>query len=565
MLGVVVALWKPSYSGERPTLGWSVLDWITEMLAAPDREEYEPLVPTREQAEFVLRFYEVDRVTGKRVVHRGVLSRPRGWGKSPFVSALAIAEGLADVVGDGFDADGQPVGRPWSTSCTPLVQVAAVSEEQTKNSWDPLLEMLGDKAPVLDAYPGLEPLGSFVNLPRGHIRPITSSSSTVKGARVIFSIMDQTEVWTRSNGGVHMADTMRDNAAKRGGAVLETPNAYTPGDESVAERSAMAYQAMVEGRARMQTGLLWDHREAPAGTELTDGESLVAGLRVAYGDSSDHPDGCVLHTPPCEPGWSPLRSIVSRIWDPDADPQRMRADFLNQITHATNSWLSGPEWAGCADATKVVADRDVVTLGFDGSRGRSKGKPDATALVACRVTDGHLFEVGVWEATEVVSTWDTWEPPIVEIEAAIADCFRRFTVAGFYADPGKDWCSHINTWEARHGVGVTVRSSAAHPFEWWMTGGRSGLVQRAIEQMEGAVRNRDLTHDGSYGLTRHILNARRRISHQKLALGKENDYSSKKIDAATAAVLAWQARLDAISAGVGTEKKRSSTKVGRLY
>jgi phage terminase large subunit-like protein len=72
-------------------------------------------------------------------------------------------------------------------------------------------------------------------------------------------------------------------------------------------------------------------------------------------------------------------------------------------------------------------------------------------------------------------------------------------------------------------------------------------VERAIEQLEGAVRNKDVTHDGSHTLTRHVLNARRRLAHGKLALAKENDYSPRKIDAAVAAVLAYQARLDALS------------------
>jgi phage terminase large subunit-like protein len=83
-----------------------------------------------------------------------------------------------------------------------------------------------------------------------------------------------------------------------------------------------------------------------------------------------------------------------------------------------------------------------------------------------------------------------------------------------------------------------------------MTGGRSGLIERAVQQLEGAVRNQDMTHDGSWALTRHVLNARRRIRHGKLGLGKESDHSPRKIDAAVAAVLAWQARLDAVSAGV---------------
>lgn len=72
--------WKPDYPGEYPTLGWVMLDWYTAYLATPEKQEYEPLVLTREQAEFVLRFYELHPVTGKRLIRRGVLSRPRGWG-----------------------------------------------------------------------------------------------------------------------------------------------------------------------------------------------------------------------------------------------------------------------------------------------------------------------------------------------------------------------------------------------------------------------------------------------------------------------------------------------------
>ena len=56
------------------------MDWMTTYLARPELQEYEPLVLTREQAEFVLRFYQLDPITCKRVIQRGVLSRPRGWG-----------------------------------------------------------------------------------------------------------------------------------------------------------------------------------------------------------------------------------------------------------------------------------------------------------------------------------------------------------------------------------------------------------------------------------------------------------------------------------------------------
>ncbi len=550
--------WKPSEPGEVPTLGFEVIDWISTYLAAPDRADYEPFVLYPEQEDFVLRFYELNPRTGKRRRRRGVISRPRGWGKSPFLAALAITEALGPVVPDGWDADGQPVGKPWATVRTPLVQLLAVSEKQTQNTWTPLLEMLA--GPVVDEYVGLEPLDTFVNLPRGRIEPITSSARTVKGGRPVFAVLDQTEEWVRSNGGLNLFEKTKNNTAKIGGSFVESPNAFIPGDGSVAENSAAYWAKICEGSAR-DDGLYYDHREAPGDTDLADRGSLVAGLRYAYGDSSGHPGGCTIHEPACPPGHVDLDVLVATIWDPTSDVQESRSDFLNQVTHASDAFLSGPEWAGCADATKVVADGDLVTLGFDGSRGRAKGKPDATALIGCRVTDGHVFEVAVWEADDHPDAWDGWEPPLPEVEAAVETAFRRFAVVACYADPAKDWRSYVDKWEAAHGGKVKVKASRDHPFEWWMTGGRAGLIQRAVEQFEGAVRNQDLTHDGSYGLTRHMLNARRRVRHAKLGLGKESDYSSKKIDAAVAAVLAWQARLDAVAAGVGQTPTFTPTRI----
>lgn len=558
--------WRPQVEGEYPTLGWYVLDWISAMLAAPDRMGYEPFLPTLEQAEFVLRFYELDPVTARRSVQRAVLGRPRGWGKSPFLAALAIVEALADVFPDGWGADGQPVGRPWSTVRTPYVKLAAVSEDQTAYTWNPLKEMLtspdGSGAPVLDWYPGIEVLDRVVNLPRGELSPMTSSATTSKGDPLVFVVMDQTETWVPSNGGQKLARVLLDNVTKTGGSAIESPNAPIAGERSVAETTTKAWQQMLEGRTKLETGIFVDHREAPAETDLADRESLTLGLRIAYGDSSDHPDGCLLHTPPCAPGWAPIEGTLRRIWQPDADPEESKGNFLNMVTSPVNAFTDSPTWLARRRNDIDPIPGELIVLGFDGSRGRAKGKPDATALVGCRVEDGHLFQLGVWEAPDRKDLWASWQPPIAVIEAAIAEAFDRFHVAAFYCDPARDWRSHVNAWEAKYGPKLLripvpgggdrtrqIRATRDHPFEWWMTGGRTGLVQRAIEDFEGALVNGDLTHDGSAGLTRHMLNARRGLRGGKLALTKASDYSENKIDAAVAAVLAWQARLDAIAAG----------------
>lgn len=545
--------WRPSRPGEQPTLGWEVIDWIIDNLAAPDRPEYEPFLPTKEQAEFLLRFYELDLRTGRRKKRRGVLSRPRGWGKSPFLAAMACAEALGPVVPDGWDAAGQPVGKPWWTVRTPLVQVAAVSEIQTKNSWDPLREML--EGPASDNHPGLEVLDTFVNLPRGRMEPVTSSPRSLKGNKAVFAVLDQTEEWTKSNGGIRMAEVMRVNAGKIGGTTVESPNAYTPGVESVAELSAQAYKAILEGRAR-EDGLLYDHREAPPETDLYDRDSLLAGLRYAYGCSSDHPDGCVLHSPPCQPGWSPMDRLIADTWDLGMDPQTARADFLNQITHASDAWLSQPEWAGCSDAGKVVADRDVITLGFDGALKRqSRGQTgDATALVACRVTDGHVFPIGVWEAPNGPAGF-AWQAPDSEVDAAVRDAFRRFRVVGFYADP-PFWEGHIAAWEAAFHKQLEVKATRDHPIHFWTN--RDRVMVQAAAQFHSAVVDGEMTHDGSFVLTRHVLNARRRPGRSGVQISKAAKDSPNKIDAAVAAVLAWQARLDAVAAGVGVKKRVSA-------
>ena len=526
------------------------------MLAAPDRAEYEPFIPYLEQEDFLLRFYEIDPRTGKRKHRRGVLSRPRGWGKSPFLGAMAILEALGPVVPDGWDADGQPVGKPWASVRTPLVQVLAVSEKQTKNTWDALLEMLA--GPVLDEYPGLEPLDTFVNLPRGKIEPLTSSARTVKGNRPVFAVMDQTEEWVAGNGGLNLFQKVKNNTAKTGGSFVESPNAFIPGEGSVAENSAAYWASIQEGRA-MDDGLYYDHREAPPTTDMWERESLILGLRTAYGDSSGHPDGCLLHTPPCAPGHEDLDHIVATIWDPTSDVQESRSDFLNQITHAGNSWLSAPEWAACGplkgDEPRVVDKREPITLGFDGSRSRTRGKTDATALVGCTVRDGHVFLIQAWEHPDDV---DQWQVPTVEVEAKVRETMASFNVVGFYADPAK-WESYVVDWEARYGKKLKV-GRPAHPIEWWMTGGRSGLVAKALEQFHTAVVEGEMTHSGSSILTRHILNSRRKIRNGTLQIAKKHPESEDKIDAAVAAVLAWQARLDAVAKGIGAKKTASAPK-----
>jgi hypothetical protein len=272
----------------------------------------------------------------------------------------------------------------------------------------------------------------------------------------------------------------------------------------------------------------------------------VAGLAYAYGDSAD-----------VNGGWVALDRLVAEYWDPDTDPQDARRFYLNQITHASDSWLSQPELTAVADSTKVVADRDVIVLGFDGSRKRSQGVTDATALIGCRVSDGHLFEVGIWEQP-TGPAGDDWQIPVAEVEAAVTSAFRRWRVVGMFADPSM-WDGHLAQWEARYAAQLQVKASRSNPMHWWMN--RPTAVVAAVAQLHQAITQQECTYSGESALTRHMLNARRRSSRAGIVLAKEHPDSARKIDAAYAAVLAWQARLAAVAAGISTGQKRVARRI----
>ncbi len=82
----------------------------------------------------------------------------------------------------------------------------------------------------------------------------------------------------------------------------------------------------------------------------------------------------------------------------------------------------------------------------------------------------------------------------------------------------------------------------------------------AVRAFVGDMRPGVMAHDGDEALTRHVGNAavyetRMRDGDDLLwAIRKDSPSSPRKIDLAMAAVLAWEARGDAISAGVLQEQ-----------
>ena len=534
--------WRPLDGETFPTLGYHVAD---------------------QMAEFLVRLYEIDPATGKRVKLRAVIQRPRGWGKSPLLASIGISEALFEVVPDGWDADGQPVARPWADFKSIInVPITATSDDQVQNTWAPMLEMARTDALVNEF--DVDPMDTFIGIPGGKIEPRTSSGRSIKGLPgQVAAIMDQTEEWVRGNGGIRLAQNIRDNSTKARGVVIESPNAFTPGESSVAEASARDWD-LIKSKKYVDLSdarqLLYDHREAPADTDVTDPVSLEYGLRYAYGDSSDHADGCVLHEPPCEPGWAPIDRQMLAFLDTSNDPQSLRANFLNQITHATNSFVSQPELRAIQNLDKVITKTEPVTLGFDGSEGRKPGRgtADSTVLVGYSVAQKHLFKIGIWEQPDGPKG-EGWRPPVLEVEAAVRQAFKDYNVVGFYADPSAGWAGHVKTWEAEYAKRLKVRMSRDEPIRW-----RQKDLARTtgtFDQLESAISAGDITYDGSPELTSHFLNARRDPRRSGYVLKKpDEDQDGSKIDATWGAMFAYAAGIDALGAKL-TKKKTAARRI----
>jgi hypothetical protein len=560
-----------------PTLGWYALDWIAENLTVYDGPAIgEPLSFTQEQADFVLRFYEVDpqfegpctragekHLRRGRVVRRALLSRPKGWGKSPLVAALCLLESVGEVVMDGWDAAGQPVGRPWNdVGLKPLVQIVAVSEDQTANTWMPCIDMARN-SPMYNNYE-IEPMETFINVPRGRIEAVTSAGLSREGFRPVFTAMDQTESWVQSNGGWRLARTIRRNTMKTGGATVETPNAFEPGEESIAEQSWNAHQTQVKGKSRRKKrDLLLDHREAPATTDIFDEKSLREGLIYAYGDSAAE-----------NGGWVNIDGVIDEFWDENTDIQEGRRYFLNQITHAGDAYVSAVDLAAICEPKPVTPGTPIV-LGFDGSQGRAKGKADATALVAIRLSDGYAWQVLIREPPNNPKEARDWVAPVFEFDTAVAQCFKDYKVVGFYADPS-GWEAHVSKWEKLYGSKLRVKSGGegGHPIMAWPRS-KTGNVTHHIKRLKSAIlassdaRTRahspdpmdligigEFTYDGSFELTQHLLNARMRKSTTGYLLAKDFPESPRKIDGAYALVLAYKAYLDAVAKKLDRRSER---------
>jgi hypothetical protein len=499
----------------------------------PGDVQGEPIRLDPELARFVLRAYALDPA-GRRLRDEALLSRVKGRAKSELAGMLCCAEAGQDapVRFDGWDADGEPVGRPVRY---PYVRCLATEEDQSSHTYlNAAFMMWAAREDGIPEFAGIDigrdwQTSTRIILPGGgEIVPSTASSAAKEGGKESFAVFDESHLLiTRELR--RMYATVKRNLTKRPGAepwALQTSTMFAKGQGSIAEETHKL--------AETDPRILLDHRGARRrGIRLEDDEQVMAELRYVYGAFA---------------GIIDLGRVLRALRDPRDDESDRRRYFLGEATDLSSLFVPPIAWEACADLQRVVPDGVPVALGFDGSL-----RQDASAIRLV-TEDGHWFYPpkvdgsgpAVWERPENLRPGEDWEVSASEVTDTLAEVHRRWKVVRGYYDPAW-WGGHIAIWRGRWGADVVV--------PWWTN--RDGPFARECRATRTLIVQGEMTHDGHPTAARHWGNAHRRATRVRDEQGrpmytiqKEHASSANKIDTAVADILAGAARADALAANL---------------
>ena len=522
------------------SLGPALIDWSEGRTDEPGLTDYQTGLPWRwtpGQKRFLCLWYAVSP-WGRWRFRSGVKRGAKGTGKDPFAAGWSLLELLGPSRIDpemSRDGRGRLVGRRHSL---PLVQIASNSEAQSKDVLRIANAMLNGEA---RAFYGVDPgeTRTILKDSGARLELLTASERSSEGDPATAIVLNESHHMIRSSGGHKIAEVARRNVGKSPAAlqarVLECTNAHLTGTDSVAERSYEAWQLQVSGRTVSRVvDILYDSIEAPPTVKLHDLESRAMGLRAAYMDAP----------------WADLERLADEVMDPRTAPGDSIRYYLNGLAAAEDAWVDPRRFDALADGGIGFVDGDQVAMFLDCSKSQ-----DATGLVACRIADGHVMTVRMWQRPHG-DRGQGWLAPRHEVDAEVRAMFDRYRVSWFGVDPSpaRDdddealyWGELIDSWhrDLRNKVAIWATPGA---------GGNSVKFDMRLSQPGGVKRNqafteeamatahaidnedRPFTHDGHAALRMHVHNARRRPNQWGYSLGKTSRDSSDLIDLAVCMV-----------------------------
>lgn len=544
-----------------PTLGPLVVEFIEDRFVfGPGPLKGQPAVVSPEKKAIIYRAYEVyprgKRFAGRRRFKRVGWSVRKGLAKTELLAWVAGVELHPEgpVRFDGWDAHGDPVGRPVASPYIPLL---SYTKDQTEElAYGALFSILGDcdDADLFDI--GLERIARYDDRGRedGKAVPLAGSPNARDGARTTFQGFDEPHrLYTPR---LHEAHTvMQANLPKRPDAdawSLYVGTAGELGQGSIQEDLHHEAEQIAKG-TKTDARIFYIHRDAgkvhrgkdkdAAGHNLSTKRGRLAAIKEATG-----PDG--------EYGPGQFDDIAEQWSRPKADINYLERVWLNL-------WIQGDAQAFDPDLLVMTPGTvplgATVTAGFDGARFK-----DSTAIVITDVLTGKQQLYALWERPVDV---EEWEVPIDELEAVVDSLFFEYDVWRWNGDPPHYLESHA-TWAGKY----------PQVEEWWTH--RMRAMAFAIRDYQDSLRDGSITFADDRtaamnspvvaetmgaALLRHIANAGRH-NVNIYDSGEESDgaveggdatrgrqlfilrklHETRKFDACMAAVLSWQGRIAAL-------------------
>ena len=554
MATLIVPKWDPD--APWPTLGPQVCDLIEErFIFGPGSLKGEPAVLDDDKRAAIYSFYEVypqgHPFAGRRRFKRCGYSVRKGLAKTELMSWVAEAELHPEgpVRCDGFDAHGEPVGRPVRDPYIPLL---AVTVEQVEELAYGALYVMITEGPDADLFDAT--LERIVRLgPTGRADgkavPLSNSPGSRDGARTTFQGFDEPHrlILPRQK---QAHETMVANLEKR---VLEDPwglyvgTAGEPGEGSIAEGLHKEAEKIARGEVD-EPQLFYVHRWAGGTYDMTKLEERVKAVEEATGPVGEYGPGQFLS--------------IAKQWDREgADKKYLERVWLNRWTRSDEQAFD-PNRRLHLVTNDLIKAGGFVTAGFDGARFR-----DATGIV---ITDIPTGRQQLWAGWEKPGDWQDdlhgqWEVPEHEVTEKVAELMRTHTVWRFNGDP-PHWTETMGTWAGRWDCVEEWWTNRAKPMAWAIRDYVEAMDTGAVTFVKDAAVERDELDEA---FARHMAAAGRDpVNHwddegRRLFVLRKL-HPDRKFDYAMAAVLSWAARLDALRANAQPPARRRSTKVKRL-
>ena len=535
---------------EWPTLGPWVCQFIEERFVyGPGSMKGQQVTLDEDQQEFLWRAYEYypkgyifagQDMSGQRRFDRCAMSVRKGSAKTEMLAWVAAAElhpegPVRFVSYDDTAVGGLSQGRPVNDPFIPML--AYTKDQVSELGYGALMSILtdcddaglfdvgGDRTIRLDKYGKRD----------GIIKPLAGTPGALDGARTTFQALDETHRLHLPN---HKAavETMLNNLPKR---PLETPwqmsttTAGEPGQESVAEDEYQEGMDNYHGKTKSQR-FFFMHRQASDGHKFDTIEQRIEAIREATG--------------PGVARWTNFLSIAAQ-WDrKGADKQYLERVWTNRWTQTAAQAFDKDDFADLGDPSLKIPKGAFITLGFDGAVFE-----DSTAVVATDILTGTQNVLGFWERPNDLPTGPDgkpgrWRVPEAEVDEVIRNAMRDYEVWRLYGDP-PHWKEMMAKWAGEWPDEVV---------EFWTK--NQTPMYYAIKNYQHGIESGDLSHDGDPDFIRHIGNAGKRLTRgvdeddqPKFILAKiEKD---RKYDISVAAILSWEARMDAIEEGAEPKEK----------